>query len=137
MARSRTMSRANPAGYVAPIRDANVVTNTDDPLAQVLYRPLPWPVISPAATLDLSAYDNRRWQPSTPYPVVYGGGRAAVDRKLARSSRLASNPFTFANPQRVLVCVRRGQRREVLFAKGRVGGGHRKPRWNAYSYWRC
>lgn len=43
----------------------------------------------------------------------------------------------FNFPRQVLVCVRRHQRREVLFALGRAGGGHKPPKWNDDSYIRC
>lgn len=43
----------------------------------------------------------------------------------------------FQEPRRVPVCVRRKERREVLFAKGKSGRGYRKPRWNERSYMRC
>lgn len=45
----------------------------------------------------------------------------------------------FERPKRVLVCVRRQQRREVLHALGKAGRGgfSLKPRWSEYSYIRC
>lgn len=43
----------------------------------------------------------------------------------------------FNSPRQVLTCVRRHQRREVLFALNRAGGGHRKPKWREDSYIRC
>lgn len=43
----------------------------------------------------------------------------------------------FNSPRQVLTCVRRRQRREVLFALRRAGGGHKKPRWREDSYIRC
>lgn len=52
--------------------------------------------------------------------------------KLARSSLLfPSDSYKFARPERVGVCVRRHQRREVLHAlkfTGKGSGGGRKPR---------
>lgn len=43
----------------------------------------------------------------------------------------------FQAPKRVAVCVRRQRRKEVLFARGKVGRGYRKPKWNERSYMRC
>lgn len=43
----------------------------------------------------------------------------------------------FDVPSSVLVCVRRKQRRQVLFAKGKNGRGNRRPRWNATSHIWC
>lgn len=43
----------------------------------------------------------------------------------------------FDSPRQVLICVRRKQRREVLFAFNRAGGGHKRPKWREDSYIRC
>lgn len=43
----------------------------------------------------------------------------------------------FNLPRQVLVCVRRKQRREVLFALGKGGGKHKRPEWSEDSYIRC
>lgn len=44
----------------------------------------------------------------------------------------------FAEPDRVLVCIRRQKRKEVLFAKRKAGrGGMRPPRRNWMSYISC
>lgn len=37
----------------------------------------------------------------------------------------------------VMVCVRRNQRRQVLAALGKLGGGHKKPRYTSDSYIIC
>lgn len=140
MARSAAASRSSSGrrGYaaaaVAAVRDNSAIANTD-PLADVLYRPVvAWPALSisrPRVLTDDS--DLRRWSP-VKYPVVYGGGRARVQ---SRPKRIAGSPYKFLVPAKTLVCVRRKQRREVLFAKGRGGGRHRKPRYNSFSAWRC
>lgn len=43
----------------------------------------------------------------------------------------------FRIPASVLICSRRKQRRSVLFAFGRTGRGHKRPRWKQSSYIRC
>lgn len=43
----------------------------------------------------------------------------------------------FHAPKKVLICVRRKTRREVLFAKNRYGGHHKKPRRNFFSSVSC
>lgn len=44
----------------------------------------------------------------------------------------------FDRPRRVLVCVRRKQRREVIFAKNKHGkSGQKKPKFNRFSKVRC
>lgn len=45
--------------------------------------------------------------------------------------------LSFATPELVARCVRRKERREVLFAKGKSGGGHRKPRRDWFSDISC
>lgn len=42
----------------------------------------------------------------------------------------------YARPD-VMVCVRRKQRKEVLFATGRAGGNHKKPRFTEESKYIC
>lgn len=39
----------------------------------------------------------------------------------------------FADPKNTVICVRRKARREVILAKGRGGGAHKKPRRNGNS----
>lgn len=43
----------------------------------------------------------------------------------------------FARPNTVGICVRRKVRREVLFAKNKSGGRHRRPRRNYWSSVKC
>ena len=43
----------------------------------------------------------------------------------------------FAEPKRVLVCVKRKERREVLHAKKKAGRSVRSPTWNRFSHISC
>lgn len=43
----------------------------------------------------------------------------------------------FALPSQVMICLRRRQRRQVLFALGKGGSGHRPPEWKEESHIRC
>lgn len=43
----------------------------------------------------------------------------------------------FALPSQVMICVRRRQRRQVLFALGKGGSGYRPPEWKEESHIRC
>lgn len=72
--------------------------------------------------------------------------RSAVNFKNAPHSLSVSNPFSrrlspavkFSNPHKVLVCVRRKIRKQILFAKGGAGSRRmRKPVYNYYSSVRC
>lgn len=61
----------------------------------------------------------------TEHKVVHRRARPVL---LKRSS-MPPQPIGFVNPQQVVVCVRRKQRKEVLFALGKTGrGARRKPR---------
>lgn len=75
--------------------------------------------------VNLSPSDMRRAPRPMRWPVV---SRPAVRQPLT---------YRFKAPRKVVVCVRRQQRREVLMAKGRGGGGNRKPRWTERSHIYC
>lgn len=61
---------------------------------------------------------------------------ASPSNQVVPSGRRAEH-LRFAVPAQVIICVRRRQRRQVLFAFGKGGSGHRKPQWKADSYIRC
>lgn len=59
--------------------------------------------------------------------------KAVMVPKVLKSDRQA-----FKAPARVVVCVRRQQRKEVMFAKKKAGrGGQRRPRFNWWSRVTC
>lgn len=90
--------------------------------------------------------DRRNWHPDGVAPVR-SSRRSAVrlEHRPTRSTAAVSSArarapdFTwFAQPRHVLVCVRRKERREVLFATRGRGKGSRTPkRRNAWSNVRC
>lgn len=89
--------------------------------------------------------DLRTWHPAGRLRAVqsytYGDG-LLVDRSNVRVGRTEAPLFSghvgFREPDRVFICARRKQRREVLMATGRGGGRHsRKPRRNRWSDVRC
>lgn len=69
--------------------------------------------------------DRRHYHPLGPArsPRVFSGH--PVKPHVVRPSRGRSVPakVRFAEPRKTLVCVRRKERREVLFARGRTGKG--------------
>lgn len=73
---------------------------------------------------------NKRFQP----PKTIMGNPAPV--KTFVTKKLWSKSY-FAVPQVTAVCVRRHQRREIMFAKGLGGRFHRPKLFNAYSGVRC
>lgn len=90
--------------------------------------------------------DARFWHPEArrqnrPIPAVTRPALKLVARpRMVRkgAQRGAFIRVGFADPKRVLTCVRRHARRQVLHALKRLGGGAGKPRrFNSNSFVRC
>lgn len=100
--------------------------------------------------------DRRRWDPGdTPRDAFGRQARVVMSPKAASKTRQQSDvnrkqrrtyvpPFllrevaSFSDPRRVMVCLRRKTRREVLFAKSKTGKGARsRKRRNQWSNVRC
>lgn len=86
--------------------------------------------------------DRRFFDPAGPLRPAYSLGRDA--RRLeVRSTPKGRDPFPgfrvgFSVPERVAVCVRRKERREVILALGKGGGGgSRRRRRNYWSDVSC
>jgi len=86
--------------------------------------------------------DRRTWFPSLFRPAASLGRRA--DTKLivspirpTRSVSRLPDKVAFDVPSRVLICVRRKVRKEVIHAIGKGGSGNRKPRRNDFSDVSC
>lgn len=103
---------------------------------------LPRSPVSPSLSpLDLSIYQDRRhYHPLRAYAPAFSFGSTA---RLPEPSRIQPRSqtkarITFSDPRKVLVCVRRKERREVLFARG-VGGarGLRKGKRGPFSHISC
>jgi len=87
------------------------------PARQSIYRP---PVLA-------SPPDNRRYYPrrfSSMRPSLTIRGERAAIRSTVNTRNLYVQK-SFALPREVLTCVRRSQRKEVLFAKRHAGRGRR------------
>jgi len=81
--------------------------------------------------------DRRAFSPSGPYRSARSMTRTHHDLVASPFGRFSDAiGVGFSNPKKVLVCIRRKQRREVLLAKGR-GGKNARPRRNYYSDVRC
>lgn len=101
--------------------------------------------------VDLRLFEDRRaWHPDRPNRPVMSFNRSRhrlVARdpltrrrgRIWRSYRGVNARIGFADPDRVLVCVRRRKRREVLFAKRKTGRGVKKrhPRFTELSKISC
>lgn len=138
-----------------------VTSETRDPSVIANARPAPGPaltfpvLISPRSVRPLIWIEDRRtWNPS-PYraaamvsrprhrlrihsPLNAGAKRRAAAAPLRpdlmRRGGAVPSQVAFRGAPSVLVCIRRGMRREVLFAKKRAGRApKRRPRWSVYS----
>lgn len=95
--------------------------------------------------------DRRRWHPeglkkpakqfnrTRPQLQVVQGRPSTAPRFEGFGGPLKSvSSFAFTEPKAVLTCVRRKQRKEVMFAKRKAGkAGQKKPKFNALSKVRC
>lgn len=92
-------------------------------------------------SLVTQSEDRRFLSGLYPARTVRRGARVSASpgraRAAARGSYSALGALWFRDRSRVLVCVRRRRRRQVLAARGRLGGGHRKPRRRPYSHIWC
>lgn len=74
-------------------------------------------------------------------PLRINSPRSPIAPNIGWQSAFSQVPAAvgFTQPSRVLICVRRAQRREVLHAKRIAGGSgaQRHPRWTVYSSIRC
>lgn len=110
----------------------------------------PVPYLSPLTHIE----DRRLWHPEGRYAparsfsrsrhrltIVSGSSRSHVSRRsrgLPSLSSLPAHRIGFEQPERVLICVRRKMRREVLHALRKTGRvGQRRPRRNWYSSISC
>lgn len=107
------------------------------------------PTLSPSRQWDLEDYlisveDRRTSHPDGPARAPRSTRSTHVNYAIASHPSRSSNPWdvptgvAFEDPSRVLICVRRKQRKEVLHALGKAGKvGQRRPRRNHYSEIHC
>lgn len=131
------MARGRSRRHRAAERDHNTIPNRRLPprVSSLFSRPL------------LSVSDRRQFHPDDMFAPVFSYDRRSrkiVERNVnpvRKSTQYASpfgSSFGFAVPHKVSLCVRRKQRREVLFALKRTGKGSRTPkRRNYWSDVRC
>lgn len=137
--RTHHAERDDPSSHIArdPLSDI-----FDDPIT----RSLP-PLFTNQPSLVRSSLpeieDLRTFHPDRVTPARSPRRRARIVTRPARASKQPAKwsrpdfPY-FAAPQHVPICVRRQERRQVLFAKRRTGKGARTPkRFNFYSKVRC
>lgn len=106
------------------------------------------PLLSPMQPFTLSEFEDRRlFTPEQEFTVpssFSGITRVVVSeprpagRSAGRPTLYQPNRFMFDAPDRVVMCVRRERRREVLFAKRKHGrNGGRRYRRNMFSDVSC
>jgi len=97
----------------------------------------------PSPRSPLRKDDRRMFSPSSPsFRLVHGPAATVGPSSRQQAPGPRPGAFTrervaFSSPRRVMVCVRRSERRQVLFAKGRTKGRIKKPRWTETSYTAC
>lgn len=131
--------------------DADISTNANhrlsDPRREILDRIRRLTHVSvvdtrPLRKRVLAVEDRRSFHPEKklrPARALKRSQAAPVAKatKRERGRGVVPSKIRFAVPKKVALCVRREQRREVLFAKGRGGGRHRPPTKNWYSDVSC
>lgn len=91
-----------------------------------------------------SEFFKLRSQKSIPPPLkaspipfnAFNNSVLGVGARVVTSDR-QTDKVSFRVPVSVLTCHRRKQRRQVLFATGRSGSGHKRPHWSSDSFIRC
>lgn len=84
-------------------------------------------------------YDNRRARDfdNRSYPRRFSGIEATVKSGKVSSSDAIPYRFYFYAPRGVVLCVRREQRRRVIFARGSAGNRVKPPRFSQDSLISC
>lgn len=114
-------------------RDSFLITSVPRAL------PFPWLSLPRSISPYREIEDRRYWHPDPVAPArSFSRSRHRLTVSSSRPSRQTKAAISFASPRRVLVCVRRQVRKEVLFATRRNGrNGGRNYRRNAYSEVSC
>lgn len=111
---SRSETRLLPRRLTTPVVEVPVFPSSLSPVAHVL----------PQADAFARKFPRERVM----------SGEALVKSPVKPTVNLKALYYTRPD---VMVCVRRKQRREVLFAAGRAGGNHKKPKFTEESKYIC
>lgn len=140
----RTLSNGHRDTYAIasdPLNDPSEFSNRS--LIDLVFN-TPSSVRSPLREVE----DRRYWHPQVTNLMdapVRSSRRARVSFQLAKPKKRWGKPQRFnfstlsiASSKSVAVCVRRGQRKEVLHALGKAGkGGMKRRKYNQLSKYRC
>lgn len=95
--------------------------------------------VDPLGSRLLEIQDRRTWHPigflRPPAAFERSAARQVVKSKPNALRNDISSRIGFAVPKKVLICVRRKQRKEVLHALGKTGGGARVSRRRRRNSW--
>lgn len=84
--------------------------------------------------------DRRQWHPERwdrPLAAVPRSAARVVVKDSATPQRRLPAQLAFSDPRKLLVCHKRKERREVILALGKGGGGNRPPKRNRWSNISC
>lgn len=115
----------------------------NDPLSDLLLQPIAsFPLVTTPLPEPLTLLEDRRlFHPESfdaPAAAISDAADTVLRPSKARPGRPQFSPrIGFKAPDHVATCVRRQIRREVILAKGRGGGRHRRPRRNWRSEIEC
>lgn len=115
------------------------------PLSSLLSRLPVYKPIRRRISIPRGIEDRRLYSPTPRRPLTRRSHVAKIEYVHApsRSKKISAPAYplsrpAFAAPRRVLICVRRKQRKEVLFAKNKAGRrGQRRPKFNRFSEISC
>lgn len=125
-------------------RDREDFNRPRDPLEIAIeplpMRPIHYHLLERPEVRDLE--DRRRYHPeafNAPLAAAPTSARRVVERVIAPGypGALHRTRLALHDPSHVSQCVRRQERREVLLAKGRGGGGNKAPKWTELSRKGC
>lgn len=88
--------------------------------------------------LSQGILDRRRFYIGSVPPVARIGTRPNTELQPVPFNNPGLSRLAFSIPRNVLICIRRKQRKQVLFATGKAGkSGQKKPKWTEDSFIRC
>jgi len=138
------MARSNKNKPRHSVKNFNTLSATPLTVA----RPIGLPKLSRLPSVTLSMYEDRRQFTPEPYTrVAFALPRKAAQLVVKQPIQKPTKPMypgvlptgvSFRVPDRVAICVRRGRRKEVLFALNKTGKGARSPKKrNSFSKVSC
>lgn len=95
-----------------------------------------WPVRFPLSPLQ-QLEDRRTWHPDNRMMRPVAATVRSAKRIIVNPVGPLTAPLRFADPRRVVVCIRRAIRKRIMHAKGVAGGRVRRPKRTPWSSISC